>query len=324
MGFPSLNHTKVKTQRVSNQFTSMINDAHTLTAGFEYTTENIISADRKRNNTSLYIQDEWKLADQWKLTGGLRYDNMTQYGSHYSPSINLGYEFSPDTNMYASYSHFFIAPTTGQLYGFGGSTELKPEKGYTTEIGINHRFDSTFVASANMFWRNAKDRIAWVWTGPGAWDGINQNVDAEKANGWSLQFRKRFDPSVNAFVGYTHTHIDPIGTGTKNTNGYIPRGAWNIGVDYSKDKLDVSLLGRGAVDRPGPVSNNGPAFPSSNYWVWDLGFNYKVTPQAKLFVKANNIFNQYYAEHTNVAWGAPEQWYAMPGRNFTAGMQYTF
>ena len=28
--------------------------------------------------------------------------------------------------------------------------------------------------------------------------------------------------------------------------------------------------------------------------------------------------------NSSFAWGAPEQWYAMPGRNFTAGMKYTF
>ena len=58
--------------------------------------------------------------------------------------------------------------------------------------------------------------------------------------------------------------------------------------------------------------------------VVDLAMNYQIADATKVYLKANNIFNQFYAEHSNVKWGAPGEWWTAPGRNFMVGVEQSF
>lgn len=317
--------TKVKTVRISDQVTKNFADTHLVTTGFEFAEDKVISFNGiKLTNRALYLQDEWNITGQWKLTGGVRYDNNSGFGSHTTPSINLGYKFSDKTNMYLGRSEYFIPPSPSHLYNTTyGNPNIKPETGHTSEIGINHRLDDTFVASAHIFKRNSKDRIGYVYP-------RYANVGDEKADGWDIQLRKQFSSAMSAFVGYTHTNVDATQQRAANVDGYVPKGAWNVGTDYSAGKLDISLVGKGIIDRPGPQTADAvdDFFPANTYWVWDIGVNYQASKAVKAFVKVNNIFDRFYAEHSNARynWSATPagQWWSAPGRNIRVGMEYTF
>ncbi|QDR79734.1 TonB-dependent receptor plug domain-containing protein [Sporomusa termitida] len=317
--------TKVKTMRISDQFTKNLADTHLVTTGFEFAEDKVISFNGiKLTNRALYLQDEWKITGQWKLTGGLRYDNNSGFGSHTTPSINLGYKFSDKTNMYLGRSEYFIPPSPTHLYNTSyGNPNIKPETGHTSEVGINHRLDDTLVASAHIFKRDSKNRIGYVYP-------RYTNVGDEKADGWDIQLRKQFSSAVSAFVGYTHTNVEATQQRAANVDGYIPKGAWNVGTDYSAGKLDVSLVGKGIIDRPGPQTADAvdDFFPANTYWVWDIGVNYQAGKAVKAFVKINNIFDKFYAEHSNARyyWSSTPagQWWSAPGRNIRVGMEYTF
>lgn len=319
--------TKIRTVRIADQFTKKMNDEHNLTAGFEFTEDKVISFDDvKLTNRALYIQDEWNFAEAWKLTGGLRYDNNSGFGSHYTPSVNLGYKFNEKANMYVGYSEYFIPPSPTNLYSAKyGNLNMKPETGDTSEIGFNYRIDETLEASTHLFKRNSTDRIGYI-------NSLKKygNVGAEKADGWDIQLKKHFSKSTNAYVGYTHTNVDATDQRAKNVDGYIPKGAWNVGIDYSENKVGLSLVGRGVVDRPGPETPDAVDnfFPVNTYWVWDMAFNYQANQNVKAFIKVNNLFDKFYAEHSNARynWSSTpdEEWWSAPGRNVVFGVEYTF
>ena len=54
----------------------------------------------------------------------------------------------------------------------------------------------------------------------------------------------------------------------------------------------------------------------------------RVNKNAKIYFKVNNIFDKFYAEHSNARynWSAdPDgQWWRAPGRSFLVGMEYAF
>ena len=155
----------------------------------------------------------------------------------------------------------------------------------------------------------------------GGWSGQYRNVGDEDAHGWDLQIAKRFDSHVSARLGYTNTHVDAIGARKANVDGYLPTHQWNIGVDYKNRRFDASLMARAMIDRPGPVNN---AFPETSYWVCDLGMNYKIMETTKVYLKINNIFDKFYAEHSNVKYGGAGQWWTAPGRSFVVGVEHSF
>ena len=67
----------------------------------------------------------------------------------------------------------------------------------------------------------------------------------------------------------------------------------------------------------------------ASFWVWDLNANYRINKEASLFVKVNNIFDQFYTDIGSFYGPDADPsrglgWYSAPGRNFEVGMQFTF
>ena len=310
----------IQTMNITDQFTKKINDRHTVIAGFDYTRDKVLSSDGiVLNNRAAYIQSEWDMTNKWKLTSGLRYDNNSAAGSSTTPRFNLGFKADDKTNYYISYSEFFVTPTTYQLFNsVYGNRDLKPEDGHTTEIGVDHRFSDSFTASANVFRRKTDNAIGFNYS---TWKYYNLND--EDTAGWDVQLNKRFSDKFTVSAGYTYTNMKEQNGTLVNANGYIPKHAINVGVDYTVDKFDIGLQGRAAIDRKGKTTVSD-YFPCDSYWIWDIGVNYKVNKDTKAFVKVNNIFDKFYAEQSAASSSTPGNWYAMPGRSVILGMEYLF
>lgn len=319
--------THVQTVGVQEQFSKPLGEQHVLTGGFDFTQDKIVSMkDVKLTSRALYLQDEWKLDKAWTLSGGVRHDNHSSFGNHTTPSVKVGYKADDKTNYYVSYSEFFITPTPMQLYSAYGNPGLRPETGRTSEFGVQHSFDDSATAAFHVFRRHAADTVGFSYG-----TGKYANVEEENATGWDIQVDKSFSKQLKGHIGYTYTNIDATATRAKNVDGYIPRGAWDIGFNYQQPQYDVSLQGHGVVDRPGPQDAYAyrDFFPQTSYWVWNLALNYKVNANATAFIKVNNLFDTFYAEHSNATakpyWnGNPGEWWTSPGRNYQMGMTYTF
>ena len=94
-----------------------------------------------------------------------------------------------------------------------------------------------------------------------------------------------------------------------------------------------NITAKAVIDKPGYefVPSTGATkpgiknFPCDNYWVVDLGVNYKPDKNHKIYFKVNNLFDKFYANESAVyQGGAPGEYYAMPGRAFFVGMEYSF
>ncbi|WP_314762678.1 TonB-dependent receptor [uncultured Selenomonas sp.] len=310
--------------KFSDQYDKRLGD-HLLTTGVDFTYDDtsiwnggrVSINGRSLVNRSVYLQDQWNITPALKLIGGIRYDSNSAFGSHTSPSVSLGYDITPRTHAYVAYTEYFLTPTPNQLYApIYGNPNLKPESGNTREIGIAHDFGKGLNVAAHYYWRHSEDRIGYD---PMTY--VNINVGDEDAHGWDLQLAKRFDSHVSARLGYTNTHVDKTEQRDVNVDGYLPAHQWNIGVDYKNRRFDASLMARAMIDRPGPVDN---AFPETSYWVCDFGMNYKIMETTKVYLRVNNLFDKFYAEHSNVKWGGPGQWWTAPGRSFVIGVEHSF
>ena len=312
----------------SDQYTNKLSKNHTLIAGIDYYKDKIkdyadsagaIYKGKELNNRAVYVQDSWDFDQRWNLTTGMRYDYHSMAGGETSPSATLDYKFSDKTHMFVGYKEYFVAPNQYQYFSPYGDEKMNPESGHTYEVGIHHAFDDSFAIRAHAFKREAEDVIGFDY---GTYKYAN--VDEEKANGWDVQLNKTFDKNVSAKVGYTHIESKSVSSGSESINTYIPKGEYHLNLDYTNQDFDASIIGHGVIDRPGTGDGTNPAFPCDTYWVWDASLNYKVNKDMKVYLKANNLFDKYYAEHSNVAWGDPGEWYSSPGRNFVVGMQYSF
>ena len=271
------------------------------------------------SNTAFYIQDKIDLTNRWNVTPGIRYDHHSDFGSHTSPSISIGYKQNDRTNYYFNYKEFFVAPNLYQLNaGFYGNKHLNPEEGYTLEFGINHEFDNTFSGNFNIFRQHAKNRIisdpmTWKYENSGEMDSM----------GASLSLEKKFTGRWSGGLGYTYLHIRPLNDKqNENLNGRLPQSTVDVHVDYNSSKFDARLTGRGILNRYG--NKSAPIMKDyGNFWVWDLAANYKLKDSITLYGRLNNIFNQFYTD-IGTSTDPYHSWYSAPGRNFELGVQLTF
>lgn len=285
-----------------------------------------IGADMK--TTAFFLQDQIDLTNKWKLNLGLRYTDPNAYDSVWTPSVNLGYDFNDNTNAYVTWNKFFNTPNISQLYdGRYGNANLKPENGKNFEVGVNHKFSDDFTASAHYFYRTTTDALAFDY----ATNKYYNQSDKIKAKGFDIQVRKGLGEHFTTGIGYTYLNQPAVGSDAPNNNGMAPRSAWNISGDYKNRDLTVGMTGRGIVKRPGQAMAT-KAFPDDSYWVWDMNVSYKVKKNIKLYANVYNVFDQYYAENTDVYWkpmgwgslGDDFNWWPMPGRTFVVGAEFSF
>ena len=270
--------------------------------------------------TAFYIQDKWDITDKWNVTPGIRITHSSQYGNNTSPSLSIGYKVSENTNYYMNYKKFFRAPSLMELYYVSkNAPNLDPEKGYTVEMGVNHKFNSTLTGTLNIYTQRADNLIGWDSA------AFNYgNSGKIKNNGVNLSLQKEFNKHVSTTLGYTYINADSSSKNSVYAN--IPKHELNIGINYQNSKLTASLWGRGIMDR---YTTKDTMKDYSSYWVWDIAANYQFTKEATLFARVNNIFDQFYTD-VGTSYGPNADptnyhfWYSAPGRNFEIGLQFQF
>lgn len=328
----------MKTTGVSDQLTYTINK-QTLTGGFDWYKDEVpfyydntgISEVQGTSihNIAFYLQDKIALTNQWNITPGVRVDHHSTFGTHTSPSLSVGFKQSENTNYYVNYKTFFVAPNLYQLFGsdayFGhvGNKNLKPQEGNTIEFGINHNFGDNLTGTFNVYHTHAKNIL---YADPS--DNYHYaNGGKSSLNGFTINLDKKFSSHWAAGIGYSYLHIPAKEGQNINFNGSLPESTLNINVDYTTPKFNVSLSGRGIMNRYGTKADwSGKPTKMSNYanyWVWDLAANYQFTKEATLFARVNNIFDQFYTDigSSQDPYGT---WYSAPGRNFEIGLQFQF
>ena len=157
-----------------------LNSAHTLRAGFSVSSEqafvgntslvepcmvcdgsdngNPVSITDNVSKTGVlmgvYIQDEWKLTNQFTINAGLRFDQMEEFVSanQFSPRLSFTYKPFENTTFHAGYARYFTPPvlveaapanislfnnTTGAVSG--QNDPVLPERSHYFDAGVDQK-----------------------------------------------------------------------------------------------------------------------------------------------------------------------------------------
>lgn len=308
-------------------------DTDEMTAGLEYyktTVDNnaLYTGKRDINNKAIFAENRWEFAPTWQLNAGLRYDHHSKYGSEVTPKVALNKKFDENSNVYLSWGRVFNAPTTDDLFWHQvdssqwgtfytyGDPNLKPEKGYVWTFGGNTKLNEKTSLSANVFYSKITDAIDWDYTSVPNYT-LAVNVDKEKRRGLELSLNHDFDDNLSAYASYTYVQV-------KQDKGYgfakdltTKPNIYRAGLKY-KNADWLFTLNANAVT--GQSEKN---FVDSSYFTLDLGAQYKINDNAKLFINGYNLTNARYAEFGGL-YKNGEAKYPMAGRSFIIGAEYTF
>lgn len=321
----------IRTEGFFDRYSKQWHAKNTLTAGFEYYQDQVLDYqdlraninDRTLISKAVYVQNEWQMDDEIKVTGTLRQDYNSYAGSKLSPAAALEYRPSNKMLYTLSYTEYFAPPKQLMLFAPYGDEALKPEEGKVYEFGATYTPDDSLTLKASIFHRNATNVIAVDISLPKE-DRRYANVAREKATGFTVSAAKRFADNWYTSFAYTQTLVDIERKGTAPVAVNIPHGKLVFDLVYDKDKYSAMLQGQGIFDQANGRGEN--LYANNTYWVWNASTNYKINKNARLYFRVNNIFDQFYSSWDNDTDGVLDfdEWYAEPGRNYQVGINYTF
>jgi len=153
---------------------------------FELESSNL--GDRDASLTSGFVQHRLAV-QEWTADVGLRIDHHDQWGTEVSPSLAFSWAASDTLRLRAAGGRGVRAPSFTELYytdpANTGSPDLKPEKAWGTEAGLDLTVQEDTTLSATCFRREARGLIDWVRAQPSdPW--LAQNIGRTTTQGIEL------------------------------------------------------------------------------------------------------------------------------------------
>lgn len=175
-------------------------------------------APHKRKLSYAYLQDEWSFARAWTLTGGVRYDSFSDFGSTTNPRLALVWEARPDLTAKLMYGTAFRAPSFVEQYATGnpialGNPSLEPEKIATIEGVVTWQPRHDLQASLSVF----QHEISNIITQTGA---TYLNGGRQTGNGGELELT--WDATHKLRLSGHYAYQKNIDQTTKHDAGYAP------------------------------------------------------------------------------------------------------
>jgi len=268
-----------------------------------------------RVKSGAFLEYENRIASLF-LNASARIDYYSTFKTHFSPSLNLGYEFFKGFSVRAGAAESFRVPTFTELYystaANKGNPGLQPETAWNYETGLNYSMKGA-SASATVFLRNTKKIIDWTRKSPAsAWQA--ENIGEFDMYGVESRLRVEFEKFIETgFLKNMTLRYAFLEAPTKKgiTSKYV--------LEYLKHNLTTSLecaLPFGITEELNFAFRK--RIGSEKYFLLDL-VTYKDVELKKgkvnLFLKLSNVLNTKYCEQGDIK---------MPGFAAFAGASVKF
>ena len=258
--------------------------------------------------TGIYAELNAMPVDGLTLTGGVRNDDHSRFGSRTLLAGGAAWALPTGTVLRANYAEGFKAPTLYQLFSESGNQALAPEEAEGWEAGAEQRLLGGALAfGATYFERRTANQIIYNScparpttplcfqsgsTTPRA--GYYQNVARAFARGIEAVARAQIGSRLALDGNYSWTESEDRSPGA--TNGLWlprrPRHAANASATYTLP--DGYALGAAARWAGDSFDNAANTTRLERYTLVDLRAELPVTGQVKLFARVENLFDADY------------------------------
>ena len=266
-----------------------------------------------RENSAAYLQAMLIFGDL-TLIPVVRGDLNTDYEDVFTPALSAVYKLTDEIKLSGNVSKVFRAPTFDDLYTpvtdygewgiFGGNPNLKPEKGWSYDLGIEYS-QGKFTGMVTGFYIDSQDLIVWGNT--------PENIGKAKQYGYEVGLKYDMLKEVSHKLNYTYTRAED--TEAHQDIAYIPMHNLNYAITVKpikelKISADVSYV----------TTTKAGAFDAidylDDYCIVNARVDYQIMKYVSLWVKGNNLTNN---DTYQLSYGYP-----MPGITGTAGIDVRF
>jgi vitamin B12 transporter len=172
--------------------------------------------------------------DAIALTGGVRLDDHSRFGSHVTLGANGSLRVGGGWRLRASYGEGFKAPTLYQLHGYGGNLALEPEtsRSYDIAVELGDR-NAPLHFAATAFRRDSRNLIDYRFpTG-------YLNITSTRAEGFELEGDARIADRFTVHAAYSYVKAQNQLTGKALPRR--PRHSVSLAADWTTPLHDLTL-----------------------------------------------------------------------------------
>ena len=320
-GFNSQYDHHLRRNAFEGQKLWMLSDKNMLIGGFLWAQEKIhemsgyVPMDASAITKAVFLEDDWQLGRGYAVKFGSRLEHHNDFGTDVASHISLNKKFDRKSHAYISFGQAVNNPSLKMRYAntpyWVGNPDLKQERSHTFTIGADSQITRKWNVSGSLYWSKVKDALRWVQATP---RGYYQNIETEDRRGLELSARYRADNRWTVRTAYSYAHVDS----TDPAKGFLstntrPNG-YNLGLSYTQGKWDADL------DLNYVTGRSTARFTDARYLTLDLGVNYHVSKEFKIYLKGINLTDESYESIGDTRRGI----YAMPSRHFILGGTYNF
>jgi vitamin B12 transporter len=281
--------------------------------------------------TSFYGQLNATVIDGLTLTGGVRNDDHSRFGTKTLFAGGGVWALPTGTVLRASYSEGLKAPTLFQLFSEFGNQALRPERADGWEAGAEQRFrDGEIALGATYFERRSTDLINFASCTsttaspacfvPGSTTqrrfGYYENVARAFANGVEATGRVALGERLSIDGNYSWIVSEDRSPGSANFGRQLPRRprhAWNAAASYTfpaGPSFGAALRWSGEA-----FDNASHTIRLAPYTLVDLRAELPISDEVRVFVRGENVFDEEYQTAYR---------YGTLGRSIYAGLRGRF
>ncbi|MDH5297658.1 MAG: TonB-dependent receptor [Desulfobulbaceae bacterium] len=233
--------------------------------------------DAKRESYAAYLQDEWEVVNNVKLTAGVRYDHYNDFGDTTNPRAGLVWNFSKKGEIKLLYGEAFRAPNFSELYNDNnpslmGNEALEAEEITTYEAAIGYRLTEKLGVDLNYFYLEIANQINRDTT---VAPNVYANIGGTVSDGVECVLNYQF--GAEDYLKLRYTYQDPRDADTDRALPFVPHQRVGGSVNYALSRnisahADVSWTGersrpsgdsRAAVD---PYTTVNVAVTAKNFY----------------------------------------------------------
>jgi outer membrane receptor protein involved in Fe transport len=256
------------------------------------------------NNTGIYATVQQQLIKQLTLNGGLRYEMNATYGNEWIPHLGVSWNPGTNTNLKASVSKGYRAPSIRELYLFPpANDELLPERMVNYEVGwTQYWLKSRMKTELTTFMSDGQNLIVMV---PPVAPPPPLYMNSGEFNNKGIEFLIQYQllENLKLHANYTYIHMDNPLPGTPGQNLFVSS-------TYRLKKWQFRLKLQAIYDLYNDTGGEVEVV-QQDYQLLGARVGYQATRFLNIYLAGNNLLDQSY----QINYGYP-----MPGINFMAGV----
>ena len=319
---------------------------HLLTTGVYYnqqdlrdTTTNTLPDSARttadRTQYAWFAEDEWRLRENFALTGGLRYDHDSKGGSQWSPRLYGVWNLDAQWTVKGGVSTGFRAPSLRQTLGdwgqssrggnIYGNPDLKPETSLSKELGVLYNNGAGLSAGLTVFDNEFNDkitRIACPECGPANSSATRPPPTSISTRPSRAASKPRSRPAGAHAGPEQQLHLHQVRAKSGEFAGQplsqLPRHMLNLALNWKPSQQWAGwakLSYRGKESQP-TGGRSARTWVAGSYAMFDMGGSYNYSKDVTFYAGIYNLFDKdvYYEDYATV----------QDGRRYWIGMNVKF